>query len=252
MGAALKTTVDWLKKDKDFFEPLRQDDKSTQLHRQLVGYVAIALPWVVLLVDKWRPTKELVSLGRLDSISAYYYTAGIAALVGSLVALTAFFITYRGYDNKHRRWDLLAAFVAGIAALLVAFFPTAAPLKELRPSWWAEWMGVTHFAAVAVLFVTLTIFSWTLFPKGSSWNQLRNLLQYLCGVVMIGCIVWAWLWRDKEIFLPETVALTAFGVSWLLKGRVDTTLAALLTDPKSIVREVQKAVRVEKAVTPSS
>jgi hypothetical protein len=235
---------------KHLFEPLEQDDKSTHLHRQLVGYVAIALPWVVLLLHQWRPTKELLSLGRLDSISAYYYTAGIAALVGSLAALTAFFVTYRGYDNENRGGDLFAAWVAGGAALLVAFFPTDAPIKQMRPSWWAEWMGVTHFVAAAVLFLILTYFSIALFPKSKgnakprrfSSKWWRNVIHYTCGVVMVVCIIWAWSWRPV-IFWPEAVALMAFGLSWLVKGRVDATLVTVLTDPAAVVREMREATQ---------
>lgn len=241
------------------FATREPDDLSTYLHRQLVGFAAFLLPAVVVLVNEVRPTPVLQ--GRLlESISAYYYTAGIAILVGGLVALTAFFVTYRGYNNKHRGRDLFAAWIAGGAAFLVAFFPTDAPLESLRPLWWAKWMGWTHFVAAAVLFLTLTYFSWTLFTKSGdgakpttySGKWWRNLVHYVCAAAMAACVIWAAIagYLSKPIFLPETIALMAFGLSWLVKGRVDTTIATVFSDPGAVVREVRRASRGNTTAAP--
>src|SRR5262249_17860644 len=83
----------------------RPDDLSDYLHRQLIGYIGLPLPFVLYLLAAGRsaPGKERWDL--LDSISAYYYTGAVAAFVGLLVALALFLFSYRGYKNDHNRWD---------------------------------------------------------------------------------------------------------------------------------------------------
>src|SRR5258708_25726351 len=115
-----------------FFAAREQDDLSTQLHRQLIGYVAFLFSWILLLIAWSRPTKELPGLEILDSVSAYYYTGAVAAFVGCLVALAAFLFTYRGYGKENeQRLDLLAGLIAGTPALLLTVCPTTAPLVAL-------------------------------------------------------------------------------------------------------------------------
>src|SRR5215831_12357977 len=221
-------------KSRRFFEPENPDDLSTTLHRQLVGWVAISLPAVVVLFSKWRPIDGLPHGRVLDSNSAYYYTPGIAAFVGSLGALAAFFVVYRGFNNKYRNTELRLAWTAAFAALVVATFPTKAPAQHLIPVWYQVWMSWAHFGGAALLFVVLTWFSWILFTKSEddkeparySAKWWRNAIHKACAVVMAACIVWAAIavQLDAPIFYPETLALIAFGTSWLVKGRVDTTL----------------------------
>ncbi len=234
------------------FAAREQDDLSTHLHRQLIGYVAFLFSWILLLIAWSRSTKELPGLEILDSVSAYYYTGAVAAFVGCLVALAAFLFTYRGYGKENeQRPDLLAGWIAGIAALLVAFFPTTAPLIVLKPSWWEPWMRVTHYVGAIVLFGTLIFFSLFLFPKSSKGKPItpgkwwRNRVYYLCGGVMVGCMAWAAIagFYDRSIFWPETVALMAFGVSWLTKGRADWTLVTAVRHPRQLFYEVSRAVR---------
>src|SRR5687768_11290817 len=97
-----------------------RDDRSDNSHRQLIGYIGLALPLILVLIAALRPPDPTARWRILDSISAYYYTGAVAAFVGMLVALALFLITYRGYDNKYGRIDRAAAITAGCAALLVA------------------------------------------------------------------------------------------------------------------------------------
>jgi hypothetical protein len=41
-----------------------------------------------------------------------------------------------------------------------------------------------------------------------------------CGIVMIGCVLWAAsaLITDAPIFWPESMAIAAVAISWLVKG----------------------------------
>lgn len=238
------------------FAPTKQDDQSSHLHRQLVGWVALLLPILVWTIADLRPTEGLQPGKILGSISAYYYTGAVAAFCGSLVALTAFFFTYRGYKGGRR--DLQTAWIAGIASLLVAFFPTTAPVIALKLLWWEPWMLWVHYISAAVLFGCLIYFSLVLFRKSSTQGKLpadkawRNRIYFWCGMGMLVCMLWALGFglSDRSIFWPETTALVLFAISWLVKGRAGWTLKTLgrqtvhyVRHPQQFIPDVWSAIR---------
>lgn len=213
----------------------RADDLSgvsARVHRQLIGYVGLALP-ILLIVITWLRRDHPDRPWRWhDSISAYYYTGAVAAFVGLLVALALFLFAYRGYKNKYQLVDRAAAMIAGVAALGVAFFPTAAPDGFTAAAWWTERTGVLHYASAVVLFSMFAIFSLWLFRLTGSGDQPaadkqnRNHVYLLCGIAIVASIAWAGVagMNKKSILVPESIALVAFAVSWLVKGRVDKSI----------------------------
>jgi hypothetical protein len=215
------------------FPEAEPDDLSSHVHRQLIGWLGLALPlllWVVTGVRspqgpaRWRP---------LTSVSAYYYSAAVAAFVGILFALAVFFFAYRGYANQYARRDRRAALIAGAAALLVAFFPTAAPNDVLVPTWWTPLTGRIHYGSAAILFGSFIFFAVVQFPKSMApgkdplprGKRVRNGFYYFCGITMAGCVAWALVAAllNRAIFWPETLALESFATSWLVKGRAEWT-----------------------------
>lgn len=202
--------------------PSRPDDLSGDAHRQLIGWIGLLLPGLLVAitigrdgVERWRS---------LESISAYYYTGAVAAFVGMLVALALFLFTYRGFANANNKFDRGAAAIAGIAAILVAFFPTAAPGGVPPLSWWRPSTGTLHIGAAVVLFLAFAFFALWLFPLSGrgqrETNGWRNKTYLLCGAAIVLCILWALAngLAGKDIFVPESGALIAFSVSWLVKG----------------------------------
>ena len=169
-------------------------------------------------------------------MSAYYYTGAVTAFVGLLVALALFLLTYRGYDNRLGWADRTAAVIAGIAALGVAGFPTEAPAGVSPFSWWASWNGVVHYVSAVVLFAMFAVFSLWLFRLSAlgetpdSDKRNRNRIYLGSGIIIVASMAWAGIagWRDRPIFLPESVALVAFAVSWLVKGRAGRTIVAAI------------------------
>src|SRR5215212_3999587 len=83
--------------------PSGPDDLSDNAHRQLIGYIGLFLPVVLIALAMQRDGLE--RWRNLESISAYYYTGAVTAFVGMLVALALFLFTYRGYDNKYNWAD---------------------------------------------------------------------------------------------------------------------------------------------------
>jgi hypothetical protein len=210
----------------------RPDDLSDNAHRQLIGYIGLVLPFVLILiavlrdgVERWRS---------LESVSAYYYTGAVAAFLGMLVALALFLFTYRGYANEYHWADRWAAKTAAVAALVIAFFPTRAPVGVPALAWWTPTTGVLHHVAAIVLFAMFAIFALWLFrltadgeqpPADKRW---RNRVYLVCGIVIVACIAWAGFnaLNGRPIFWPESVALIAFAVSWLVKGHALRTIVS--------------------------
>jgi NADH:ubiquinone oxidoreductase subunit 6 (subunit J) len=211
----------------------RSDDLSDNSHRQLIGYIGLAMPLLLIVVAALRPTEGLARWEVLGSISAYYYTGATAVFVGLLVALGLFLLTYRGYANDHRWADRAAAVTAGIAALGVALFPTGAPAPGLELAWWSTATGVIHYASAVVLFAMFAVFSLWLFrltdgSRPSRGKLRRNRVYLACGLLIVGGMIWAGVagLRGGSIFVPEAIALVAFAISWLVKGRAHRTIGA--------------------------
>ncbi len=214
--------------------PSASDDLSTYAHRQWVGCLGAMLPVVTWLLTGLRPD-PVTSHGwhTLDSISVYYYTSGEVAFAGALSALAIYLLTYHGFDNAFGRMDRILSRTAGVAAALVALFPTE-PVYGPRPGWWRPWIGAVHYGAAAVLFVAFMVFSLFLFTrtdstKPSAGKVARNAGYRICGLGIAACLAWILLRHgEHEIFWPETLALWFFATSWLVKGRVDYTATLLL------------------------
>ena len=61
-------------------------------------------------------------------------------------------------------------------------------------------------------------------------KKIRNTVYYVCGFIMLGCVLGIGLYflvleseRTEDwnlVFWCETIALMAFGVSWLVKGEI--------------------------------
>jgi hypothetical protein len=221
-------------------KPPSTKDLSTHSHRQLIGYAGLVLPLALPLIAQLRPTQGL-DFAALDSVSSYYYTGAVAFFAGALLALAAFLFTYRGYKNRYNVYDRIAGFVAGGAAIGVAVFPTQAPNLSLAPSWWVPLTGRIHYGSAVVLFLAFACFALFLFPRTDPDRprpgkehplppdkRWRNRFYILCGLIMVACLIWALIAKnnDRSIYWPETIALVAFALSWLVKGRFEWTLVS--------------------------
>lgn len=210
----------------------RPDDLSNHRHRQLIGYIGLVFPMLLIAIVLWRDGLEVWK--ELESVSAYYYTGAVPVFVGMLVSLALFLFTYDGYGNEHHTADRCLAIVAAIAAAGVAFFPTAAPNEALRPTWWSPWIGVVHYVCAVVLFAAFAAFCLWLFRQRDGVEddpdkETRNTVYAVCGVVIIASMGWAGYLgsQGKPIFWPESMALVFFAISWLVKGYALRSIAAV-------------------------
>jgi hypothetical protein len=90
-----------------------------------------------------------------------------------------------------------------------------------------------HLTFAALFFLLLSFNSYFLFTKhGKKITEIKlikNKIYKACGIIMllsIVCIaVYIWLLKDtfitqlKPVLVFESIALCAFGISWLVKGQ---------------------------------
>lgn len=186
--------------------------------RNAVGWIGVSLPFVLML------GVFLIFGGNVieESISSYYYTGMRDVFVGALCGIALFMFYYYGYSEL----DNWTGNFAGFFALGVAWFPTT----ETGP---ADLIGKIHFAFAALLFLTLVFFSIFLFTKSKKGvpptpeKLKRNKIYIICGIIILICIISIPIYKyliepntpiSAFVFWAETIALIAFGVSWLTKG----------------------------------
>lgn len=183
--------------------------------RRAVGWIGILLPFTLLFGN--------ILIFRDDrirgSISLYYFSGMRDVFVGGVCAIALFMFFYRGYDRRDR-WT---SNLVGFFAVCVALFHTT----EHGP---LDWSGKVHFFCASCFFVLLAYISLFLFTKGSGYtkNKLaRNRIYITCGIVMLACLIAIAVYfrlydldytGSSFVFWTETLALLAFGISWLTKG----------------------------------
>jgi len=190
--------------------------------RKAVGIIGFALPFVLAFGKML-----LQGPGIEGSISGYYYTDLRNVFVGSLCAIGVFLMSYRGYGRQ----DTIAGYLGCVFAIGVACFPTT-PSVDATPQ--ETHIGTLHLTLAALLFLTLAYFSLRLFtktdPEKTPTRQKlqRNTVYRVCGYTILACILSIavvslppvktrveWL---APVFWLESLAVVAFGVSWLTKG----------------------------------
>ena len=180
--------------------------------RLLVGLIALALPFAVTILSKDNS---------LQSISASYHTAARDAFVGMLCIVGAFMWAYNGHSIK----EGTASKIASLAAFMVALFPTRCSGCDLTH------ITYIHYISAAVLFAILAYFCLGPFrknTKGAGGKKARRAKIYLfCGVTiiisMLAIGVSNYMGIDEQYritYWGEAVALCAFGIAWIVAGKV--------------------------------
>lgn len=205
--------------------------------RRAVGWIALALPIVLIAVWKFLPGHHALP----TSISGYYYTPLRNLFEGSLCAIGLFNLCCQGYDAR----DEAAGILSALFAFGVAFCPTSpscgygcpynCPSASTPcPSPLQTNVGYAHLTFATLLFLTLAYFCLVLFRQTQVQQAMtrkkrqRNLVYAVCGCVIlasIGLIVLCRLLNLNQLlfglapmFCFETTSLLAFGAAWLVKG----------------------------------
>lgn len=227
--------------------------------RQTIGWLGIALPFILLtgnyIINEYNfLNNESFVMTQCNtyiagntikpSISHYYYTTVGELFTGTLSAVALFMFSYRGYPQRDEEIipsDSFMTNLAGICALGVVLFPTSSEYclsDNVRTFISSETMGCVHYIFAGFFFITLSlisIFNFRRTAKVEDFGKMpsHNFYKY-CGIVMLVCIALILvnsIWIEKKYpeleaycitFILETIALIAFGLSWLKKGRIDS------------------------------
>ena len=205
----------------------RGDADLAAAYRQLqkaVGIIAVLLAPVLVAGN------ALWGDGWLEgSVSSYYYTPMRNVFVGSLCALAVFFLSYNYRALPDFRIDNLLSTAASVVTVGVALLPTTRNVGTASGA--EKAVGTAHLICAGALFVILAVFCLFLFTKTGAcapegMKRVRNAVYRACGYIIVAAIVLVLVtnlivdppssWN--ALFWLETVAVLAFGTSWLIKS----------------------------------
>lgn len=210
----------------------------------LVGLLAVTICMVVMVTDHALGTQDELR----GSLSAYYYGVAGSWFVGALFAMAVFFLVYEYDPREGYRVDRWHSSFAGLCAITVAMAPTASdpPLGTRGEAI----VDKIHGTAAALLLITMAVFSLYHFTKTkgeaelklcacgrakrlfrTDWAALtnagfvatpqkhvRNALSRFCGWIIVAAVIVAGRTKGDVFVWAEVVAVSAFGLSWLIKG----------------------------------
>jgi hypothetical protein len=196
----------------------------------VIGLLGFLLPVLLIVISVTQGGCSIVQ----DSISAYYFTVARNVFVGTLCALSISFLVYKGYSL----FDEWLANAASLFALGVAFFPTSIISADcITDNIGASVVSKVHFISAGLLFASFVVFSLLLFTKTDKEltrkKIIENKVYRICGYTIVVAIVGIFIWMmvmDQSkypgiaelspVFWLESVALWAFSISWLTKGKL--------------------------------
>ena len=155
------------------------------------------------------------------SISATYYIT--PPLVGVLTTAAVILMCYKGYDWR----DNLVTTLSGIFGAMIVLFPCKCAISGELVGFFQLPVNVSHVihcVSAVMFFVLLSINSMFLFTLGDSNTKnkkIKNIIFRVCAVGMIGALILVFPCFKSisaHTFIGEAIALTFFGVSWLVKS----------------------------------
>lgn len=205
--------------------------RSYLIMRTAVGAIGVILPFALMLIDGlWFGGEPFFR----SSLSAYYYSGMRDVFVGALSALGIFLVTYKVAEIN---LDNTLSITAGIAVLIVALFPTGRPgdstsLTSLQDRLGESVVQCIHFTAAALFIASLAVLSYYFGEReggrpprpGRRSPKFWQTYHWICTGAIAAALAWCAVavifdsGPRESLLIGETVAVVAFGASWLWKG----------------------------------
>ena len=193
--------------------------------RNLAGFLGMILPWISLIgaIIVSNTTGVPAEFWPTLSISATYYIC--PALTGILTAASVVLICYDGYSLR----DNIVTTISGVFGIMIVLFPCACTVSGEMVGFFQLPVAISntiHCASACAFFISLSINSLFLFTIGekepTKQKKIRNIIYRVCGIGMICALILMVLPVSffAKTFVVEAIALTFFGISWLVKGQV--------------------------------
>ena len=201
--------------------------------RNIIGFLGMILPWVALL-GTFLASKNIElsdDFWSNLSISATYYLT--PALTGILTTAAVVLMCYDSYEPI----DDTITTLSGVCGLLIVLFPChccVSPDKVGLFQLPANISHIIHSISAVCFFLLLAFNSLFLFTRSKNkvfeqtkQKKIRNIIYRVCVIGMLAALILMPLPIHffAKTFIVETIALTFFGVSWLVKGQVFGILA---------------------------
>ena len=192
--------------------------------RNLVGFLGMILPWLSLIgagiVAKTVDVPD--DFWRTLSISATYYITPF--LTGILTAAAIVLMCYDGYDWR----DNVVTTISGVFGIMIVLFPCNCTVATDYVGAFQLPVDISNFVhcfSACAFFILLSInslFLFTLGESGTKVKKIRNIIYRVCGIGMLSALILMVLPINffAKTFIVEAIALTFFGISWLVKGQV--------------------------------
>lgn len=253
-------------KEKPFDPNWVSPDKEEALRGQrilisIIGLTAILLPPTLVIVDNYAPFPCFRS-----SLSHYYYSQRSGVIfVMTLAFIGTLLSAYRAEAKSVRRLAIVAG-VAGLLvatfptegpgctvdafnARIFGVVEASSPIVAFKTAFQLfPGVGKIHYSAAFVLFAIMFYFCAVVFRRPGAKDRhpdtdallpvkvARNRIYAACALVIAAAMIvmglsqleaLKHLFSQRVILYGEWAALFAFGVAWLVKGRLfDTSLGA--------------------------
>lgn len=188
------------------------------------GFLGMILPWISLIgaIIVSNATGVPAAFWSTLSISATYYIC--PALTGILTAASIVLMCYSGYDLR----DNIITSITGVFGLMVVLFPCNCTVSGEIVGFFQLPVAISniiHCISACAFFILLSINSLFLFTLGeenpTKQKKIRNIVYRVCGIGMLCALALMVIPVSffAKTFIVEAIALTFFGISWLVKGQ---------------------------------
>jgi hypothetical protein len=207
--------------------------------RFAIGVLGVLLPLVLVLLEPALFDGQPAPRG---SLSAYYYSGVREIFVGGLWAIGVFLFVYKFLDLS---WESVLSSLAGVAAVLVAIFPTerpgdGIPLTPFQMKLGEDTVTTIHYAS-ATAFIALLVPIVLFFARDEGRRGHRHWQGFhtvSAAFILFGAALAAFAGitggPDKGVLYGEWIAIWAFGASWLTKGAEWKTLFGTRPDAAAV------------------
>lgn len=198
--------------------------------RKTIGIIGVLMPVVLVAGSAMIGNCTHIQ----PSISDYYHTAMRDIFVGILCIVGLFLFSYKGYDFLDNTISNLSCLFAIGVALFPCMPESPLPQCAIHLNVSNPLINSIHFTSATLFFLSLAYMSLFRFtkkaPNPTPRKLVRNTVYRVCGFIILGCLVLLFIYfllpdhlTDKLsdyrlIFWLESIALWAFGSSWLVKG----------------------------------
>lgn len=229
-------------------------DRTTMLRQRTgIGAIGIGLP-IALLIGVC-----VFGVRMENSISEFFFSELREVFTVSAAGAGLFLLAYEGHHKRGAEWltDRRVSVLSGFGVLLMTFIPTICGLACCYgPTTLVDRIltndtlqSTLHLLSAGLFLAGLGVMSFFNFTRSNQiecdrFKARRNRVYRLSGAVIFAAIFvigvvklgmpargaqWDAAWHFT--FWAETVALWAFGVSWLIKGEALKWLFPALYDP---------------------